>query len=134
MKVTVHSIPTSFTTGVLLFPVHYVQQVMEFSKPQTRSAVIIVVIIILVVHYCPLFFHVWLFCVFRLKLFMPDMWFTTDTRSLCDIYEAMGEGLLIFLRYVSRLHRKDFNTAEQTRQETCIHQRQNMLVQILVLI
>jgi len=76
MKVTVHTIPESFTTGVLLFPVHYVQQVMhlEFSKPQTRSAVSIVVIIILVVHYCPLFFHVWLFCVFRLlKLFMPDM-------------------------------------------------------------
>ena len=76
MKVTVHTIPASFTTGVLLFPVHCVQQVMllEFSKPQTRSAGSIVVIIILVVHCFPLFFHVWLFCVFRLlKLFMPDI-------------------------------------------------------------
>jgi len=76
MKVTFHTISASFTTGVLLFPVHYVQQVMhlEFSKPYAGSAVGIVVIIILVVHYCPLFFHVWLFFVFRLlKLFMPYM-------------------------------------------------------------
>jgi len=76
MKVTVHTIPASFIAGVLLFPVHCVQQVMhlEFSKSQTRGTVSIVVIIILVVHYFPLFLHVWLFCIFRLlKLFMPDM-------------------------------------------------------------
>jgi hypothetical protein len=87
-EVTVHTILTSFTTVVLLLPLHYVQRVMhlEFSEPHTRSAVSIVVIVILVVHYCPLFFHVWLFFVFRLlKLFMPDVWFTTDTRSLCGM-------------------------------------------------
>lgn len=77
-----------FYSWGLIVSVHCVQQVMhlEFSKPQTRSAVSIVVIILLVVQYFPLFFCVWLFCIFRLlKLFMPDMWFTTDTRSLCDM-------------------------------------------------